>query len=100
MGLSAVAVFSVMPRTIRKAWQGCNPLGCKSSTREQQRESTKAMELKLIVEELQAMRGDLQGLREDLRHYKGFIGGVAWMMGGMAAVFGFVVSWLKGEMLS
>jgi hypothetical protein len=76
-----------------------NPDGGNNSTETQHRNVTKKgnrpMDLKLILDELQALRGELHGLRDDLRHYQGFVGGVAWLMGGVAAAAGVLVSWLK-----
>jgi hypothetical protein len=57
------------------------------------------MEMGHIVEELRALRADIQDIREDLRQSRGFIGGVVWVIGALAAVLGFAGSYLKGEWL-
>jgi hypothetical protein len=55
------------------------------------------MEQAHVLEELRALRGEIQNIREDLRHARGFIGGVVWIIGTMAAVMGFLGSALKGS---
>ena len=57
------------------------------------------MEMHQILEELRTMRLEISGLREDMRHYRGFVGGVAWMVGGLAAAVGFLAGFWKGDTL-
>jgi hypothetical protein len=61
----------------------------------QKRESS--MEQVHILEELRGLRNEIQNIREDLRHARGFIGGVVWIIGTMAAVLGFLGSAIKGS---
>jgi hypothetical protein len=83
-----------MAHIIRGKWRSRNP---QVATKAQK--GSNQMELDRIIDELQSLRGELHGLREDLRHYQGFVGGVAWIMGGVAAVAGMLLSYLKGELL-
>ncbi len=55
------------------------------------------MDIKEIMHELRAIRGDIKELRTEITHYKGFVGGVLWVIGGLVAVGSIAFNWLKSH---
>lgn len=48
-----------------------------------------------LSRELKALRLEVQGMREEFSRYKGFVGGIAFVIGGMITVAGLVIAYFK-----